>query len=96
MNDQELADLLEKAKTLEDALGKASELMNPVRPSAIDLALQVSQASDIASEEVLPGASNAEVADQCAEAVETVVTALAAASGNLALLVGSLTEAQDE
>jgi hypothetical protein len=92
VNDQELAELVDRAKSLECVLGQASDLLDPVRPSANDLAIQVSQAPEIASEEILPGATNAELAGQCAEAVETAVTALAAASGNLALLVGSLTE----
>ena len=95
MTKDEVKSLVETAKTLSETFNKASNLINPIRPLASDMVFQVSKDSELSGQEVLPGKTMAQVADECGSAVESIANTLAVADGSLSLLASFLSEADD-
>ena len=93
MTDVERNGLIEKVRSLQETLGKAESLVNPVRPTASDLTFSCAADEGLGGQEVMPGKTVAQAAEECGDAVEKIAALLATASGCLTLLDSAIGEA---
>lgn len=92
MIDAQSTALLEKMKTLHSTLSQVYEMVNSARPTASDISFQCMQSTELAGQEVAPGRTFAQVGEEFADNVESMAALMAAVSGNLALLMGAISE----
>ncbi|NLE61231.1 MAG: hypothetical protein GX616_23015 [Planctomycetes bacterium] len=94
MNDVQTRALLEKLNSLHATLSQVYGMVNTARPLASDVCFQCMQSAALAEKDVTPGRTFAQVGEEFADAVESVANSMAKASGNLAILIGTLSGGQ--